>query len=262
MFKRNTIKTNPLKQTLNAFINNASISGTIWRASEITAISGTTLKQPVLDLGCGDGKFTKLMFMGQMDYGLDISKDAIEKSREVNAYKNYIVSDAHKIPLPNGSVQTVFSNSVFEHIPNLTSVLSEISRILKPRGVLIFTTHSPLSKQFYGVKLLKKLRLNGLAKIYESTFCRMLQLNTLWSLETWERNLQAVGISLEKTRTIVSPKSAFWYEFFMPFTFLQNRISLLKKIKISKLVLGRLKIDFSETHPEGRNFFVIAKKNG
>ena len=89
----------------------------------------------------------------------------------------------------------------------------------------------------------------------------MLQLNTLWSLETWERNLHVEGLTLEETRTIVSPKAAFWFEFFMPLTFFQNRVSLLKKIKITKLILTLLNINFFETHPEGRNFFMVVKKD-
>ena len=254
------IKTNPLKTSLDLFLNNASISGAIWRRTEIAALSGITLKRPVLDLGCGDGRFTKLMFSGKLDYGLDISKGAIEKARKNKIYKSYIISDAHIIPLPDKSIQTVFSNSVFEHIPNLLPVLAELSRVLKPSGKIIFTTHSPLSKNFYGVRILKKLNLNRIARIYEKIFCQMLQLKTVWDKETWYKNLNSVGFEAQEIHTIVSPKTAFWYELFMPITFLQNRIPILKKMKMTKLVLFFMRPNFSEPHPEGRNFFIVAQK--
>lgn len=88
----------------------------------------------------------------------------------------------------------------------------------------------------------------------------MLKLHTLWSEKTWRKNLKNSGFQVVQMDSIVSPQAAFWYEFFMPITFLQNRIPLLKKIKLTKLVLSLLRIDFSKTHQKGRNFFIIAKK--
>src|SRR6266542_2974275 len=135
------IKAKPLKKGISDFIKIASVSGIIWRSWEIAALSKIVLKRPVLDLGCGDGKFSKIVFAQKLDYGLDISDLNINKAKKNYAYLEYFVASAANIPLPKQSVQTVFSNSVFEHIKNLDPVLSEISRILKPGGELIFTTH-------------------------------------------------------------------------------------------------------------------------
>ncbi len=87
MSKNNNIKPNSLKKTLSSFINNASISGAVWRTSEITALSRVALKRPVLDLGCGNGSFAKLIFTEKLDYGLDISESELNKARSVNWIK-------------------------------------------------------------------------------------------------------------------------------------------------------------------------------
>lgn len=254
------VKPRPVKEVVQTFINRATISGTIWRSHEVAALAGLKLYRPILDLGCGNGTFAKTIFSGKIDYGLDVSRDEIAKARRNKAYKNYIVSDAHVIPLADKSIQTVFSNSTFEHIPGLEGVLAEVSRILMPRGELIFTTHSPASKDFYGVKILRKLELGILAKIYERVFSNMLQLETTWSLKTWKRNLLNAGLKVEETKTMVSPRIAFWFEFFLPFTYFQNRLPFLKKIRITKLVLLIIRPNYYESSRNGRNFFIRAKK--
>lgn len=42
-----------------------------------------------------------------------------------------------KIPLPDASVDVVTAFAVLHHIPNVSYVLSEIARVLKPRGILL-----------------------------------------------------------------------------------------------------------------------------
>lgn len=254
------IKTNSIKFSISRYLPNASIAGAIWRSHEIIAINKTTLLRPALDLGCGNGIFAQTIFQDKLDFGLDISKEIVESAKKNRAYYKYIVADAHNIPLPNQSVQTVFSNSVFEHIPNLQEVLSEISRILKPGGQVIFTTHSPNSKKFYGVRLLKKVHCKMLAKVYDRTFSHMLQLKTLWDLNTWVKNLSSAGMSIEEYKVIISPRSAFWFEFLLPFAYIQNRLPILKKIFITKLALFLIKPDYNYGGREGRNFFIAAKK--
>lgn len=253
------LKTRNLNDSLKRMLNGASISGAIWRCHEIAALSGLTLKRSVLDLGCGDGRFTKIMFAKKLDFGLDKAATEIEKAKQKGTHLNYIVADAHRIPLPSHSIETVFSNSVVEHIPNLGLVLQEISRILKPGGEFIFTTHAPSSKKFFGVYLLNKIGLKFLAQLYEKVFVHQLQLRTLWSLNRWKKELAKVGIRIDEFELITPPRSAFWYEFFMPPTLLQNRLTFLKKLPFAKIVFFLLRPDLNSTK-DGRNFFIRARK--
>jgi len=44
------------------------------------------------------------------------------------------------MPFEDASFQTVISNSVLEHIPDLDAVLLETARVLKPGGMFIFAS--------------------------------------------------------------------------------------------------------------------------
>lgn len=253
------LKTRNLNDSLKRMLNGASISGAIWRCHEIAALSGLTLKRPVLDLGCGDGRFTKIMFAKKLDFGLDKSATEIEKAKQKGTHLNYIVADAHNIPLPSNSIETVFSNSVVEHIPNLAPLLQEVSRILKPGGEFIFTTHAPSSTKFFGVYILNKIGLTPLAQLYEEVFVHQLQLRTLWSSNRWEKELSKVGIRVEEFELITPPRSAFWYEFFMPLTLAQNRLPLLKEIPFARIIFWLIRPKFRPTKT-GRNYFIRTRK--
>ncbi len=47
--------------------------------------------------------------------------------------------DGSKIPLEDNSIDSVLATELFEHVPDVTSVLLELNRLLKPGGVLFFT---------------------------------------------------------------------------------------------------------------------------
>jgi SAM-dependent methyltransferase len=66
-----------------------------------------------------------------------------------------IVSDLTDIPLPDGSADVVLCTEVFEHVPEPLAALSELVRLMKPGGTLIFTAplgsgHHQKPYQFYG----------------------------------------------------------------------------------------------------------------
>lgn len=104
-------------------------------------------KQPVLDLGCGDGFFARVAFKKPMelsskktyviDVGLDIAESRIKEAEKEQVYKDIVTYDGHRIPFEDATFHTVISNCVLEHIPNLDEVIGEVYRILKPKGIFI-----------------------------------------------------------------------------------------------------------------------------
>ena len=96
----------------------------------------------VLDLGSGTGFFTDLLASSyQQVIGLDISTKMLSFAKE-NRNKNilWLEADAHKIPLQDSSVDFIYSNLVIQWFDPLDSAVKEIFRVLKPGGLLIFTT--------------------------------------------------------------------------------------------------------------------------
>lgn len=256
----NSISFIKIEESMRRMLKRASISGAIWRSHEIFVLAGHKLKRPILDVGCGDGRYAKWVLDKKMDIGLDISAKTIEKAAKNNAYFKYVVADASNIPLESSSVNTIFSNSVFEHFRNLDKPLSEMNRILKKNGDLVFTTHSPKSKDFASVRMLKKLGLPFLAKMVEKVFIHQLQLYSLRSQKDWKELLESKGFRVSEVKNLISERSFFFFEIFMPFTFIQNRIYLLKILPFASFVLTFFKIDYKKNVKNGHNFFIIAKK--
>ena len=96
-------------------------------------------RPPVLDLGCGDGSFTALL-LDHIALGIDLRPDLASHMSRRLAYASLAVCDAGCcIPVADGSFQTVFSNSVIEHVPDLDRLLAEVARVLAGGGRFIFT---------------------------------------------------------------------------------------------------------------------------
>ncbi|MEW6993787.1 malonyl-ACP O-methyltransferase BioC [Colwelliaceae bacterium MEBiC 14330] len=96
----------------------------------------------VLDLGSGTGFFTDLLASSyEHVIGLDISKNMLKFAKE-NRNKSiiWLEADAHEIPLKDNSIDFIYSNLVMQWFDPLEQAMSEILRVLKPGGLLIFTT--------------------------------------------------------------------------------------------------------------------------
>jgi SAM-dependent methyltransferase len=97
-----------------------------------------------LDLGCSDGTGTILFAKDtepQKIMGLEMDDDCIKQaqSKGITVYK----ADLNKpFPIPNNSVDVVFANQVIEHIIDTDNFVSEIHRVLKPKGYAIIATEN------------------------------------------------------------------------------------------------------------------------
>ena len=96
----------------------------------------------VLDLGSGTGFFTDLLSSHYQNViGLDISSKMLHHAKEVRSAKiAWIEGDAHSIPLQDNSIDFIYSNLVIQWCDPLDVAISEMMRVLKPGGLLIFTT--------------------------------------------------------------------------------------------------------------------------
>ncbi len=103
--------------------------------------------EEILDLGCGAGLDLYLYAQatgpeGRV-YGLDISEDMIAKARrnmETLNVKNveFLCAVADNIPLPDGSVDLVAVNGIYNLSPDKIAVMREVVRVLRPGGRTIF----------------------------------------------------------------------------------------------------------------------------
>ncbi|OGL83398.1 hypothetical protein A3B32_03465 [Candidatus Uhrbacteria bacterium RIFCSPLOWO2_01_FULL_53_9] len=98
----------------------------------------------VLDAGCGSGKFSAALakFGAAKVIGLDIGEKGLAFARE-QAKKvsygdrlEYRCGSLLDIPLPDASVDMVWSNGVIHHTLGYEQCIAEFSRVLKPGGRL------------------------------------------------------------------------------------------------------------------------------
>lgn len=182
---------------LEKYLGVSPVALAIIRANECYQLSQIQLRTPVLDLGCGDGVFASICFSAPVDVGIDISTTEILSACRVGVYKHLSVADAHHMPFPANFFETVFSNSVLEHIPNLQPVLNEVSRVLRPDGVLMFTVPTTdFQDLLFCSALLRQAGLRSLSMLYGRAVNGVFKHHNLLDYSTWEKNLCASGLQI------------------------------------------------------------------
>lgn len=107
-----------------------------------TASHGT-----VLDVGCGAGRTTKpLAEMGFDVVGIDLSEEMIRAARAIFPELDFRVSDATALEYPSDEFDYVlFSHNGIDYIhpeSKRRQALEELRRVLRPDGILVFSTHN------------------------------------------------------------------------------------------------------------------------
>ena len=95
----------------------------------------------VLDVGCGPGDFTKYMTEKRFSVeGVDLSDGMIKIARKMVPQGTFKKMDMRKLNYPNESFVGLCVAYSFYHISSkqALSVLKEFSRVLKPKGIIIF----------------------------------------------------------------------------------------------------------------------------
>jgi SAM-dependent methyltransferase len=176
----------------------------VWRASEVAELC--TVEYPPglgLDLGCGDGRLTRLLAEevgGLRLVGLDVDPLETALAESDHFYERVHTTSGGRIPEADATFDFVVSVSVMEHIPELEVVLRDVARVLKREGRLITTIP--------GVGLHSCLRGPLLPGTTREAYLRDVdrRVNHLryWTVAEWESALTAAGLRLVEARPILS----------------------------------------------------------
>jgi ubiquinone/menaquinone biosynthesis C-methylase UbiE len=106
------------------------------------ALSDITAGDRVLDLGCGAGDLTAyLAQVAPQTVGADVAEAALARARARHPdLELRLISLDGPLPFDDGAFDVVWSSEVIEHVADTARWLSEVRRVLAPRGRLLLTT--------------------------------------------------------------------------------------------------------------------------
>jgi malonyl-CoA O-methyltransferase len=102
-----------------------------------------------LDLGCGTGLALDDLvrrYRGATVIGLDFAEGMLERARRRGHWlrrPHLVCADMESLPLADDSVDLVFSNATLQWANGLDTVFAELMRVLRPGGLLMFSTFGP-----------------------------------------------------------------------------------------------------------------------
>ncbi len=177
----------------------------MWRAWEYAAYKLVSLREPVLDVGCGDGQFFQLLFPSIKNViGIDLDPAVVQRAKDSQVYRAVYNKSADNLQDLYGTAHSVFANCSIEHMDNLDKVLFNINQCLVPNGEFLF---SVVTDKFIEWNTLPSLgRLLGdstQAKHIEEEFLSFHSLKNAFKIEKWQRIIREAGFDLVLTLPIV-----------------------------------------------------------
>ena len=107
----------------------------------------------ILDVGSGTGTWSRALMQRYKNaevISLDIAHGMLHQARQSRSFmermrdrRRYLCGDAEQLPVKDNSIDMIFSNVTLQWCRDLDSVFNEFQRVLKPGGLLMFTTFGP-----------------------------------------------------------------------------------------------------------------------
>lgn len=173
-------------------------------------------KTKVLDLGCGPGIVAKqLATRGFQTYAVDFSGDLLARARHhLNddglPPTHLAQADAHRLPFKDNSFDVVLAIALIVWAADPAQVLREITRVLRPGGILIITARNRFSivnvfdPFFWASRLVpKKMRawLRGLFQQHDGQQQKRLEPKEI-SIRRFDKMLKNVRLEKMEWRTL------------------------------------------------------------
>ena len=114
-------------------------------------IENTTVKETVLDIGTGTGEILKKINESYPNIyliGVDISFSMLKLAKKKLPKANFILADAHNLPLKNQTITNIFFSLTFRHL-NYKDILRSLKKILKKEGEISILEIPKPSKFIY-----------------------------------------------------------------------------------------------------------------
>ena len=169
------------------------------RAVEARFYYSIDLSGDLLDVGCGDGNFSELIFDEPVTAGIDPWWNPLKKSQKAGMYEVLAQAMGDRMPFNDATFDHAFSNSVLEHIPDIQPVLNDVSRVLKENGRFVITTPSHYFTEYLGgAGFFERIGMDSMAEQYRKFFNGISRHAHTDPPEVWAERLAQAGFEIER----------------------------------------------------------------
>lgn len=180
----------------------------LMRAIEGRFYQDLPLESPTLDLGCGDGHFAQITFTRSLEVGVDPWFGPLHEAKTRKNYNLLIHSYGQRMPVPENTFSSAFSNSVLEHIDDVQPVLDDLARVLKPGGVFYFCgPNHNFDPNLSIARFLDRIGWKSAADAYRRLFDRISRHVHLDPPEVWQARVEHAGLKVVRHWNYFSPSS-------------------------------------------------------
>lgn len=210
------------------YLKEAPVPLALERSLECAILSTMEFVHPILDMGCGEGLFAYILFDEEIDVGIEPNDKELKRAKEYGIYKELINCYGDNIPKEGGSFNTIFSNSVLEHISELEPVIKEAHRLLSDGGMFYVTVPTDLFDRFSILyQLMSKLKLYKAAEKYRQFFNRFWRHYNYYSPKDWQILFEKTGFTVKKQQEYCAKKTCIINDFLAYFampSFIKKKI--------------------------------------
>lgn len=103
----------------------------------------TLAPQRWLDLGSGTGHFSRVLaarYPQTEGIALDLAEGMLRHARPLGGAERFVAGDAERLPLRDGCLDLIYTSLAVQWCSDFTAVLNEACRVLRPGGVLAFSS--------------------------------------------------------------------------------------------------------------------------
>ena len=256
---------------LYPYLDQAPAALALERATQCARLARLPFRRPILDAGCGDGTFARILFHGVVvDAGIDANAVELERAREMRCFSEVHAAGAERLPFDAGQFATVLASRSLAGGTDPERVLRELHRVLERGGALYAAVPTARWADFLFVSgCLARLGLRRAADGYAALAARLLDTRSALEPQAWTAMLERVGFSVERCEPYLPRRAIRIQELCLPFAVpaqlaraLFGRALLLPRFHRVRARLYRrlLRRACGESGPEGGGVVLVARK--
>lgn len=212
----------------------------------LQAVKRLGLSGPILDVGCGDGLFARMAYPDQQSWGVDINPSEVQRAQQSGTYATLICGSICNIHLPQGFFHSAIANCSLEHVPDITSALTNIVSSLKPGGEFVMIVPTPdWDQRLFTAELMNRVGLKSLARAYGDALNSVFAHVHLYPEARWREILAAAGFETIRCEPIALRDTSWAFDLMLYPSLVGYLVKKLTGRWVVSPALRPLSVDFS-----------------